>query len=263
MFGFFGLLIFAFLFTSSITLKTKLITIVIAVCLIVSFNLNSKREKAFKLKKEKLRNSHLETRIKEIKDSLIKHKDYDPSVFTYRLPQTSIVYKVKILKVNKKIVKNSLHSKTNISSESIKKDGYKLSIVVSLTNPTNEKMKIPIPTRMSIQSIEGNNRGRKTSYDFISYNCKIINEKGNDLNEIGEGKCNIPDYSFECTTFMPNETRIFSLVYNDIIDLKYNFLVFQGFDKSGPIGVIIETIGGSVVGEHYFSEIYEDEIRLN
>ncbi len=76
-------------------------------------------------------------------------------------------------------------------------------------------------------------------------------------------KCNIPDYSFECTTFMPNETRIFSLVYNDIIDLKYNFLVFQGFDKSGPIGVIIETIGGSVVGEHYFSEIYEDEIRLN
>lgn len=198
---------------------------------------------------------------KQEKKEIISDKEY--TKFIYELPESKYVYDVKINEISTEIVKNAFTIKEDKYSVGTKKNGYRLTISISITNPYDKEMNnIPFPENNYIASTKKEDFTEDFSYekrfgDIIKP--KITDEKNNKIESIVNSDC--LGYNL-CLNFKPKETKNFKLNFESPILSNVKILTLVGYrlnieyekdelflDKTG---IIIDVDKKKVIGEQKF-----------
>ena len=198
---------------------------------------------------------------KQEKKEIIADKEY--TEFIYELPESKYVYTVKINEITTEIVKNAFTIKEDKYSVGTKKDGYTLSLSISITNPYDKEMNnIPFPENNFITSTNKEHFTEISSYkkrigEIIEP--KITDDKNKKLKSKVNSDC--PGYSL-CLNFMPKETKNFKLYFESPILPNIKTLTLVGYrlkieyEKDelflDKIGLIIDVDKKKVIGEQKF-----------
>lgn len=244
----------------------KLVIIIILTLILAYCNLECKDELSISEKGVYIEGKANE-RIEKLLSERRKKSDY--SSFDYKLTNSNYIFKIKISNIEILQVKNVFEVKTDQYSIPIKKDGYSISIKYLITNPYFKEMNIPIPEHYEITSLNdedfstNSNPGQR--YDR-SCECRkdisnsIIDNQGRELWEISNKACGFSD---KCILFKPNETKVFTIIFDNPIMSNINQLVFIGFNRTfynpnrknpSDIGLIIDVKKAKIIGEKRFLE---------
>lgn len=182
--------------------------------------------------------------------------------FIYNIPESEYKYSIKITNIETKNVENAFSIKDDKYSVETKKDGYKLMLNISITNPYNKEMQnIPFPYSFCITSknqefFSNNTIRRKRIGDIIVP--KIFDEKQRKIKLM-----NSRDYVQDIVSlnFKPNETKNFKLEYESPILNEVKKLILVDFElKENNVdkmeneikGLIIDTENKKIIGEQKF-----------
>lgn len=198
---------------------------------------------------------------KQEKKEIIADKEY--TEFIYELPDSKYVYNVKINEISTEIVKNAFTVKEDKYSVGTKKDGYNLSLSISITNPYDKEMNnIPFPENTCITSTNKEYFTNKSTYkkrigDRIEP--KITDEKNKTIKSKTYADC--PGY-YLCLNFKPKETKTFKLKFESPILESVKNLTLVGYRLNieyekdelflDKMGLIIDIDKKKVIGEQKF-----------
>lgn len=198
---------------------------------------------------------------KQEKKEIVEDKEY--SEFIYELPDSKYVYNVKINEISTEIVKNAFTIKEDKYSVGTEKDGYNLTLSISITNPYDKEMNnIPFPENTCITSTNKEHFTENGSYKKKIG--EIIEPKiTDDKNKKIKSKINIdcPGYKL-CLNFMPKETKNFKLNFESPILPNIKTLTLIGYRLNieyekdelflDKMGIIIDIDKKKVIGEQKF-----------
>jgi len=197
---------------------------------------------------------------KSVESEILKNNSFND--FIYKIPDSEYKYSIKITGIETESIKNAFSIKEDKYSVETKKDGYKLSLNISITNLYNKEMQnIPFPNSFCITSqnqefFSNNTIRRKRIGDIIVP--IIFDEKQPKLKLI-----NSRDYDQDIVSlnFKPNETKNFMLEYESPILNEVKKLILVDFKlKENNInemeneikGLIIDTENKKIIGEQKF-----------
>lgn len=197
---------------------------------------------------------------KSVESEILKPNNFND--FIYKIPDSEYKYSIKITNIETVNIKNAFSIKEDKYSVETKKDGYKLSLNISITNLYNKEMQnIPFPYSFCITSknqdfFSNNTIRRKRIGDIIVP--KISDEKQRRIKLI-----NSRDYVQDIVSlnFKPNETKNFKLEYESPILNEIKNLILVDFElKENNVdemeyeikGLIIDTENKKIIGEQKF-----------
>lgn len=197
---------------------------------------------------------------KSVESETLKNNSFND--FTYKIPDSKYEYSIKITSIETESIKNAFLIKEDKYSVETKKDGYKLTLNISITNLYDKEMQnIPFPYSFCItsknQEFFSNNTIRRKRIGEIIVP-KIFDEKQREIKLI-----NSRDYVQDIVSlnFKPNETKNFKLEYESPILNEVKKLILVDFElKENNVdkmeneikGLIIDTENKKVIGEQKF-----------
>ena len=192
-----------------------------------------------------------------------KNENISPNNFTefiYKIPDSEYKYSIKITSIETEMIKNAFSIKEDKYSIETKKDGYKLALNISITNPYDKEMQnIPFPYSFCITS---------KNQEFFSNNSIRIKKIGNTIipNIIDDKKRKIKlihsrEYVQDIVSlnFKPNEIKNFKLEYESPILIEIKNLILVDFELKENAdddmqyeikGLIIDAVNRKIIGEH-------------
>lgn len=180
------------------------------------------------------------------------------SSFEITLPDSNYKYFIEISEIQTELVKNAITYKEDKYSVTKKKDGYRLSLTLSIKNPYEKEMIVPFYDDIYITS--ENNESFSNSKDFKKRFGEIIKPrivyKDNEKSIINyDDNCN---GGIACIHYKPMETKQFKLYFENEIEIDVKNVVFFGFNlthneesNSGykEKGLIINIDQKKIIGE--------------
>ena len=195
-------------------------------------------------------------------------KPIELTEFIYNIPESEYKYSIKVTNIETKNIKNAFSIKEDKYSVATKKDGTKLSINISITNPYDKEMQnIPFPYSFCITSTKqeffsNNTIRRKKIGDVIIPKITDDKQRAIKLTDSKDYIQNIVNLNFK-----PNETKTFKLEYENPIlneikslvlvdfELKPNGIKEENNDVIGIYGIkglLIDLENKKIIGEQKF-----------